>query len=237
MARGGLRWSDRAEDFRTEVLGLVKAQMVKNTVIVPVGAKGGFYPKRLPDPAVDRDAWLAEGVACYQLFITSLLDVTDTIVDGQVVPPPGVVRFDDDDPYLVVAADKGTATFSDLANQIATREGFWLGDAFASGGSAGYDHKAMGITARGAWESVVRHFREMDLDTATTDFTLCRHRRHERGRLRQRDAAQPSTSISWRRSTTGTSSSTPTPTRRRAGRSGSGCSRCPGPAGPTTTGR
>ncbi len=171
VARGGLRWSDRAEDFRTEILGLVKAQMVKNTVIVPVGAKGGFYAKRLPDPAVDREAWLAEGVACYKLFITSLLDVTDNIVDGAVVPPTDVVRYDVDDPYLVVAADKGTATFSDIANAISVSAGFWLGDAFASGGSAGYDHKAMGITARGAWESVRRHFRELGLDTQSEDFS------------------------------------------------------------------
>src|SRR5512133_1414209 len=170
VARGGLRWSDRAEDFRTEILGLVKAQMVKNTVIVPVGAKGGFYCKRLPDPR-DREAWLAEGLACYQLFVSSLLDVTDNIVDSAVVPPADVVRYDDDDPYLVVAADKGTATFSDVANKISIDLGFWLGDAFASGGSAGYDHKTMGITARGAWESVRRHFREMDLNPDTSDFT------------------------------------------------------------------
>ena len=171
VARGGLRWSDRAEDFRTEVLGLVKAQMVKNAVIVPVGAKGGFYPKRLPDAAVDREAWLAEGKASYQTFITSLLDVTDNIVDGAVVPPTDVVRYDGDDPYLVVAADKGTATFSDIANAISVGAGFWLGDAFASGGSAGYDHKAMGITARGAWESVRRHFRERGIDPQAQDFT------------------------------------------------------------------
>jgi len=171
VARGGLRWSDRAEDFRTEILGLVKAQMVKNTVIVPVGAKGGFYCKQLPDPAHDREAWLAEGKACYRLFISSLLDITDNIVDGQVVAPDQVVRYDGDDPYLVVAADKGTATFSDLANSISIDHGFWLGDAFASGGSAGYDHKGMGITARGAWESVQRHFREMGIDTQTQDFT------------------------------------------------------------------
>ncbi len=171
VARGGLRWSDRAEDFRTEILGLVKAQMVKNTVIVPVGAKGGFYAKRLPDPSVDRDAWMAEGIACYKLFITSLLDVTDNIVDGVVVPPQQVIRYDPDDPYLVVAADKGTATFSDIANEISTTAGFWLGDAFASGGSAGYDHKGMGITARGAWVSVQRHFRERGIDCQTTDFT------------------------------------------------------------------
>ncbi len=171
VARGGLRWSDRAEDFRTEVLGLVKAQMVKNAVIVPVGAKGGFFCKRLPDPAVDRDAWLAEGVACYRVFIASLLSVTDNIVDGAVVSPADVVRYDEDDPYLVVAADKGTATFSDIANEISVRAGFWLGDAFASGGSAGYDHKRMGITARGAWESVRRHFREMGIDPQEHDFT------------------------------------------------------------------
>jgi glutamate dehydrogenase len=170
VARGGLRWSDRAEDFRTEVLGLVKAQMVKNTVIVPVGAKGGFYCKRLPDPR-DREAWLAEGLACYRLFISSMLDVTDNIVDGVVVPPADVIRYDGDDPYLVVAADKGTATFSDTANKISVDSGFWLGDAFASGGSAGYDHKAMGITARGAWESVRRHFREMGVDPQRSDFT------------------------------------------------------------------
>ena len=170
VARGGVRWSDRAEDFRTEVLGLVKAQMVKNTVIVPEGAKGGFYCKRLPDPR-EREAWLAEGLACYKLFVSSLLDVTDNIVGGEVVPPTDVVRYDADDPYLVVAADKGTATFSDTANKISVDSGFWLGDAFASGGSSGYDHKAMGITARGAWESVRRHFREMGLDPQSADFT------------------------------------------------------------------
>ncbi|OMI33709.1 NAD-glutamate dehydrogenase [Streptomyces sparsogenes] len=172
VARGGLRWSDRREDFRTEILGLVKAQMVKNTVIVPVGAKGGFVGKRLPDPAVDRDAWLAEGIACYKTFISGLLDITDNMVGGQVEPPKNVVRHDGDDTYLVVAADKGTATFSDIANEVAQSYGFWLGDAFASGGSAGYDHKGMGITARGAWESVKRHFRELGHDTQTEDFTV-----------------------------------------------------------------
>ncbi|MFD8983317.1 NAD-glutamate dehydrogenase [Streptomyces sp. NPDC059564] len=172
VARGGLRWSDRREDFRTEVLGLVKAQMVKNTVIVPVGAKGGFVAKNLPDPAVDRDAWLAEGIASYKIFISALLDITDNMVAGEVVPPKGVVRHDEDDTYLVVAADKGTATFSDIANGVAESYGFWLGDAFASGGSAGYDHKGMGITARGAWESVKRHFRELGHDTQTEDFTV-----------------------------------------------------------------
>jgi len=177
VARGGLRWSDRREDFRTEVLGLVKAQMVKNVVIVPVGSKGGFVAKRLPDPAVDRDAWLAEGIACYKSFITSLLELTDNFrrdSDGNqyVAKPPATRCYDGDDPYLVVAADKGTATFSDIANGIAIERGFWLGDAFASGGSVGYDHKAMGITARGAWESVKYHFRELGLDTQTQDFTV-----------------------------------------------------------------
>ncbi|MCD9145844.1 NAD-glutamate dehydrogenase [Streptomyces albireticuli] len=172
VARGGLRWSDRREDFRTEVLGLVKAQMVKNTVIVPVGAKGGFVGKRLPDPSLDRDAWLAEGIASYKTFISGLLDITDNMVGGEVVPPKDVVRHDGDDTYLVVAADKGTATFSDIANEVAESYGFWLGDAFASGGSAGYDHKGMGITARGAWESVKRHFRELGHNTQTEDFTV-----------------------------------------------------------------
>ncbi|BBZ29506.1 NAD-specific glutamate dehydrogenase [Mycolicibacterium madagascariense] len=178
VARGGLRWSDRREDFRTEILGLVKAQAVKNAVIVPVGAKGGFVPKNPPvptgDAAADRDAQRAEGVACYRLFISGLLDVTDNVdtTTGVVTPPDGVVRRDGDDAYLVVAADKGTATFSDIANDVAKSYGFWLGDAFASGGSVGYDHKAMGITAKGAWESVRRHFREMGVDTQTEDFTV-----------------------------------------------------------------
>jgi len=172
IARGGLRWSDRRDDFRTEVLGLVKAQMVKNAVIVPTGAKGGFYPKLLPDPS-DRDAWLAEGAEAYRTFIRALLSVTDNIgPDGAVVPPEGVRRRDGDDPYLVVAADKGTATFSDLANAIAEERGFWLGDAFASGGSAGYDHKAMGITARGAWVCVERHFAELGIDVASDPVTV-----------------------------------------------------------------
>ncbi|MGV0794175.1 NAD-glutamate dehydrogenase [Mycolicibacterium sp. XJ1819] len=178
VARGGLRWSDRKEDFRTEILGLVKAQAVKNAVIVPVGAKGGFIVKNPPrptgDPATDRDAVRAEGVECYKLFISGLLDVTDNVdkASGAVTPPPGVVRRDGDDAYLVVAADKGTATFSDIANEVAKSYGFWLGDAFASGGSVGYDHKAMGITAKGAWESVKRHFREMGVDTQSEDFTV-----------------------------------------------------------------
>ncbi len=172
VARGGLRWSDRREDFRTEILGLVKAQMVKNTVIVPVGAKGGFVAKQLPDPTVDRDAWLAEGIASYKTFISALLDITDNLKAGEVVHPQDVVRHDEDDTYLVVAADKGTATFSDIANGVAESYGFWLGDAFASGGSAGYDHKGMGITARGAWESVKRNFRELGHDTQSEDFTV-----------------------------------------------------------------
>ncbi|MBW8832713.1 MAG: NAD-glutamate dehydrogenase [Burkholderiales bacterium] len=171
VARGGLRWSDRAEDFRTEVLGLVKAQMVKNTVIVPVGSKGGFVLKKAP-PASDREAFMKEGVACYQNYLRGLLDITDNRVGDKIVPPPDVRRHDADDPYLVVAADKGTATFSDYANSISKEYGFWLGDAFASGGSMGYDHKVMGITARGAWESVKRHFREMGIDTQTSNFTV-----------------------------------------------------------------
>jgi glutamate dehydrogenase len=171
VARGGLRWSDRSEDFRTEILGLAKAQEVKNSVIVPSGAKGGFVCKSLPDPA-DREAHQAEVLACYRTFIAGMLDVTDNMHAGKVVPPPGVVRHDGDDPYLVVAADKGTATFSDTANEISASYGFWLGDAFASGGSEGYDHKKMGITARGAWESVRFHFATLGLDTDSADFTV-----------------------------------------------------------------
>ncbi|MBP2319831.1 glutamate dehydrogenase [Kibdelosporangium banguiense] len=176
VARGGLRWSDRREDFRTEVLGLVKAQAVKNAVIVPVGAKGGFVVKRPPavtgDPGLDRQAQMNEGIACYRMFISGLLDVTDNLEAGKTIPAPDVVRYDGDDSYLVVAADKGTATFSDIANEVAKGYGFWLGDAFASGGSVGYDHKAMGITAKGAWESVKRNFRELGVDTQTQDFTV-----------------------------------------------------------------
>ena len=211
VSRGGLRWSDRKEDFRTEVLGLMKAQMVKNAVIVPVGAKGGFVMKRPPcrvrvSPerqwpvhGVDREL-AAEVAACYRDFVSGLLDLTDNIVDGEVVRPPGVVAYDGDDPYLVVAADKGTATFSDLANSIAAEYGFWLGDAFASGGSSGYDHKKMGITAKGAWESVKRHFRGLGIDADTAPITavgigdmsgdvfgnglLCSRGRQTGGRLR-----------------------------------------------------
>ncbi|WP_370012866.1 NAD-glutamate dehydrogenase domain-containing protein [Nocardia cyriacigeorgica] len=178
VARGGLRWSDRKEDFRTEVLGLAKAQAVKNAVIVPAGAKGGFVVKRPPaptgDPAAAREAVRAEGIRCYRSFIAGMLDLTDNLdlKSGAVIAPPRVRRHDGDDTYLVVAADKGTATFSDIANDVAARYGFWLGDAFASGGSVGYDHKALGITARGAWESVKRHFRELGVDTRAEDFTV-----------------------------------------------------------------
>ena len=171
VARGGLRWSDRREDFRTEVLGLMKAQMVKNAVIVPVGSKGGFVPKRLPT-TMAREAAQEEAIECYKIFIRGLLDLTDNLAGQEVIPPPLVECYDDDDPYLVVAADKGTATFSDIANGVAMDYGFWLGDAFASGGAKGYDHKAMAITARGAWESVKRHFREMDRDIQNEDFTV-----------------------------------------------------------------
>jgi glutamate dehydrogenase len=170
VARGGLRWSDRREDFRTEVLGLMKAQVVKNTVIVPTGAKGGFVPKHLPDG--DRDAIMKEGIACYKIFISGLLDLTDNFVGNKIEAPPNVVRRDDADPYLVVAADKGTATFSDIANSVSIDYGFWLDDAFASGGSAGYDHKKMGITAKGAWEAVRRHFREFNVDVQKHPFTV-----------------------------------------------------------------
>ncbi len=172
IARGGLRWSDRRDDFRTEVLGLMKAQRVKNAVIVPTGAKGGFYPKRLPDMRIDRDAWFAEGTESYKIFIRTLLSVTDNIVNDKIVHPDSVVIHDGEDPYFVVAADKGTATFSDTANAIALERNFWLGDAFASGGSVGYDHKAMGITAKGGWLSVQRHFAEMGIDVQKEPVTV-----------------------------------------------------------------
>ncbi len=171
VARGGFRWSDRQEDFRTEILGLVKAQVVKNSVIVPTGSKGGFVCKKLP-PITERDAYMAEGVECYKQFISGLLDITDNLLAGAVVPPKDVVRYDGDDPYLVVAADKGTATFSDYANEMSQKYGFWLGDAFASGGSVGYDHKKMGITARGAWEAAKRHFRHLEVDIQKEDFSV-----------------------------------------------------------------
>jgi len=171
VARGGLRWSDRREDFRTEVLGLAKAQQVKNGVIVPVGSKGGFVLKKAP-PMSDRDAYMVEGVECYKLFVGAMLEITDNLKGDKIAAPRDVVRRDDPDTYLVVAADKGTATFSDFANGVAREKGFWLHDAFASGGSAGYDHQKMGITAKGAWESVKRHFREMGHDTQTEEFTV-----------------------------------------------------------------
>jgi len=171
VARGGLRWSDREEDFRTEVLGLVKAQQVKNAVIVPVGAKGGFVARKL-NSEMDREQMQAEGIACYRTFISALLDITDNLIDGEAVKPLDVVCYDEDDPYLVVAADKGTATFSDIANEIASSYKFWLDDAFASGGSQGYDHKKMGITAKGAWVSVERHFRELGINISKTDFSV-----------------------------------------------------------------
>ena len=171
IARGGIRWSERPEDFRTEVLGLMKAQHVKNTLIVPVGAKGGFVARRLRANA-PADERAREVLACYQAFIRCLLEITDNIVDGRIVPPRQLRRLDGDDPYLVVAADKGTASYSDVANALSAECGFWLGDAFASGGSAGYDHKKMGITARGAFECVKRHFRELGLDIMREPFTV-----------------------------------------------------------------
>src|SRR5204863_657828 len=169
VARGGIRWSDRREDFRFEILGLMKAQMVKNVVIVPVGSKGGFVVK---NPSGDRAIYQQEGVDAYKTLLRGMLDITDNLRGADVIPPRDVVRRDADDPYLVVAADKGTATFSDIANAISAEYGFWLGDAFASGGSAGYDHKAMGITARGGWEAVKRHFRELGTNIQRTDFTV-----------------------------------------------------------------
>ncbi len=171
VARGGLRWSDRREDFRTEVLGLVKAQIVKNSVIVPTGSKGGFVCKKLPNIS-DREAYMAEGIACYKSFIAGLLDITDNMVAEKIISPKDVICYDENDPYLVVAADKGTATFSDYANEMSKQYNFWLGDAFASGGSAGYDHKKMGITAKGAWESTKRHFRHLGIDCQSQDFTV-----------------------------------------------------------------
>ena len=234
VARGGIRWSDRREDFRTEVLGLMKAQNVKNTVIVPVGAKGGFVLKRLPTGT--REEVQAEVMSCYQTFMRGLLDLTDNIVAGTIVPPPLVVRRDGDDPYLVVAADKGTATFSDIANAISPDYGFWLGDAFASGGSAGYDHKKMGITARGGWECVKRHFRELGIDIqkrisrspasatcpATCSATACCCRAHIR-----LVAAFDHRHIFL----------DPDPDLRRASPSARACSRCRARAGRTTTAR
>ena len=222
VARGGLRWSDRLEDFRTEVLGLAKAQQVKNAVIVPVGSKGGFVVKR-PPADTGRDALRSEGIACYEIFVSSLLDLTDnrrytTQSGGQKAPRApraqrrdrgagATVRHDGPDPYLVVAADKGTATFSDIANRISQRRGFWLDDAFASGGSAGYDHKQMGITAKGAWECVKRHFRELGKDIQRADFT-CVGVGDMSGDVFGNGLCSRSTRSSWPRSITGTSSST-----------------------------
>ncbi|QCI79187.1 NAD-glutamate dehydrogenase [Hankyongella ginsenosidimutans] len=224
VARGGLRWSDRRDDFRTEILSLLKAQMVKNAVIVPVGAKGGFFPKQLPPPT-DREAFLTEGREAYKVFVRTLLSVTDNRVGEEIVPPTGVVRLDGDDPYFVVAADKGTATFSDTANAISLDAGFWLGDAFASGGSQGYDHKKMGITARGAWISVERHFREMgsmspSIRSTSSGSATCRAMSSVTA------CCSAGRSGWWRRSTTATSSLTPIRIRRRALPSGSGCSIC-----------
>ena len=235
VARGGIRWSDRREDFRTEVLGLAKAQQVKNAVIVPVGSKGGFVPKKLP---VDggRDAVQEEGIACYRIFIRGLLDVTDNLAGGQVVPPARVVRHDGDDPYLVVAADKGTATFSDIANALALEYGYWLGDAFASGGSQGYDHKGMGITARGGGSrSSVTSGRSASTARAPTSprsgsatwGATCSGT----------GCCSPGTSGWWARSTICTSSSTRTRTRRRRSRSASASSRCRARPGTTSTAR
>src|SRR5690606_35376797 len=171
VARGGIRWSDRLQDYRTEVLGLVKAQQVKNAVIVPTGAKGGFVARRIP-AAASREEVQAEGIACYEIFIRGLLDLTDNYVGGKLVPPACVICWDQPDPYLVVAADKGTATFSDIANRISLEYNHWLGDAFASGGSQGYDHKKMGITARGAWVCGQRHFRERGMDPQKEEYTV-----------------------------------------------------------------
>ncbi len=235
VARGGIRWSDRRDDFRTEVLGLMKAQRVKNAVIVPTGAKGGFYPKRLPHPAQDRDAWLAEGKASYQTFIRALLSLTDNIVGGKIVHPAGMVMRDGDDPYFVVAADKGTASYSDTANAIAAEADFWLDDAFASGGSKGYDHKAMGITARGAWLSVQRHFLELGVDVQRDPVRIagCGDMSGDvfgNGLLLSKRSSWSPPSI------TAISSSIPIPIRRSAGPSASACSRCRDRAGTITTG-
>ena len=235
IARGGLRWSDRPEDFRTEVLGLVKAQMVKNAVIVPNGAKGGFVIKSSTADPADRDAVRAEGIDRYRRFVRGLLDITDNVVGAEIVHPPDVVIHDGHDPYLVVAADKGTATFSDIANELAAEYDFWLGDAFASGGSNGYDHKAMGITARGAWESVRRHARVIGKDVDTDELTvvgigdmsgdvfgngMLLSRSPQAGRGLRPPARVPR-------------SRTPTPPRRM--RNGAASSSCRGRVGPTTT--
>ena len=234
VARGGIRWSDRREDFRTEILGLMKAQMVKNAVIVPVGAKGGFVVKRPPAEG-GREALMQEVVFCYKTLVRGMLDLTDNRVGGGVEPPPDVVRYDEDDPYLVVAADKGTATFSDIANGISAEYGFWLGDAFASGGSAGLRPQGDGDNGEGrvgVGEAPLPRARRR---RAERGLHGRRHRGHVRRRLRQRHAPQPRTSGSSARSTTSTSSSTRTPTPRRASRSASGSSGCRARRGRSTT--
>ena len=235
VARGGIRWSDRPQDFRTEVLGLVKAQQVKNAVIVPVGAKGGFVPKQLP-PAAPREAVQAEGIAAYtHVHLEPARHHRQYRRRGRRSRRDNVVRHDGDDPYLVVAADKGTATFSDIANGISIEHGFWLGDAFASGGSAGYDHKKMGITARGAWEAVKRHFREMDVDIQTTPFTVAGVGDMSGDVFGNGMLLSSAPSSSSPPSTTATSSSIPTPIRSAASPSASACSICRARAGRTTT--
>ena len=236
IARGGIRWSDRPQDFRTEVLGLVKAQQVKNAIIVPVGAKGGFVPRQMPEGA-DRDTVQAEGLACYKIFIGALLDVTDNLDGDTLIPPPELVRTDGDDPYLVVAADKGTARFSDTANAISAERGFWLGDAFASGGSAGYDHKQMGITARGGWESVKRHFREMNRDIQAEPFTVTGVGDMSGDVFRQRYAAEPADPAGRRVRPSRHLHRSRTRMPSLASWSASACSSCRGRAGRTTTSR
>ncbi len=233
IARGGIRWSERREDYRTEVLGLMKAQQVKNTVIVPNGAKGGFVCKALSGG--DREAVRREVVACYQTFIRGLLDVTDNIVEQRVQPPERVLRRDPDDTYLVVAADKGTATFSDIANALAAEYGFWLGDAFASGGSTGYDHKKIGITARGAWEAVKRHFRELGLDPQQQDFTVVGIGDMSGDVFGNGMLLSASYQARSPLSTMSTFSSTPTPIPPRASPSANDCSFCRARRGTTTT--
>ena len=235
VARGGLRWSYRPQDFRTEILGLVKAQQVKNAVIVPVGAKGGFVPKRLPPPS-NRDAWLAEGTEAYRIFVRSLLELTDNLDGDIVVPPESIVRHDGDDPYLVVAADKGTATFSDTANAISAEKNHWLGDAFASGGGQGYDHKKMGITARGAWDAS-----NATSASSAPIFRPCRSPRSASATCPATFSAMACCSLRqrslWRLSIIATSSSTPRLIFRSASPSASACSTCRDRAGRTTTSR
>ena len=235
VARGGLRWSDRREDFRTEVLGLMKAQMVKNAVIVPVGAKGGFVVKRR-ERIVDPDELRREVAACYREFVAGLLDLTDNVVDGEVVPPPAVVRHDGDDPYLVVAADKGTATFSDLANEVAAGYGFWLGDAFASGGSDGLRPQGDGHHGPGRVGERAPPRPHARAGRRHGPAHRGRHRRHVAATSSATACCAARTSGWWPPSTIATSSSTPTPTRLARSTSDAGCSSCPARAGPTTTG-